>query len=147
MSTPTSARLAPAVIVLAVAATLAASAAACGEERQRPPICAAQEQLRAAVREVGDARTAEAAGDTGAVASHMAEVERLVANARGNAGAASSDADTASAASALLEAANYLQFIVDDARAAGQVDWALAQFASREINRAATGAGGPPPNC
>lgn len=134
------------MIALAVAATLVVSVVACGQ-RQRDPICAAQEQLRAAVREVGAARTAEAAGDVDAVADHIAQVERLVADARGSLGAASADTETAGMARAMLEAANYLQFIVDDARAAGEVDWALAQFASREINRAAIGAGGPPPNC
>ena len=51
------------------------------------------------------------------------------------------------AARAMIEAATYLGFIVGDFRASGTVDFALTQFASRELNRAASGAGGTPLNC
>lgn len=77
----------------------------------------------------------------------MTEVKRLVGVARGNLAGAAEDPDTALAARAMLEAANYLQFIVDDARATGAVDFPIAQFAARELNRAGSGAGGAPLNC
>lgn len=47
----------------------------------------------------------------------------------------------------VLEAGNYLEFMVVDFRASGTVDFALTQFASRELNRATSGAGGAPLNC
>ncbi len=47
----------------------------------------------------------------------------------------------------MLEAANYLEFIVDDYRSSGVVDFTITQFASRELTRALGGAGGAPLNC
>jgi len=77
----------------------------------------------------------------------MDEVERLLRLARSNLSAAESDPSTGAAARGMLEAANYLDFMVGDYRASGRVDFAMTQFASRELDRAASGAGGAPLNC
>ncbi len=77
----------------------------------------------------------------------MDEVDRLLGVARGDLAGADADPNTAAAARAMLEAANYLEFMVGDFRATGKVDFAMTQFASRELNRAGSGAGGAPLNC
>jgi hypothetical protein len=77
----------------------------------------------------------------------MDDVERSVRLARGRLAGADADPNTGRAARAMLEAANYLDFMVGDFRATGKVDFSLTQFASRELNRAASGAGGMPLNC
>ena len=46
----------------------------------------------------------------------------------------------------MLEAAEYLDFIINDYKASGSVDGTLAQFASRELNRAPS-LGEAPLNC
>ncbi|MEK6720059.1 MAG: hypothetical protein AABZ33_05235 [Chloroflexota bacterium] len=120
--------------------------AACGGGT-RSPICTANDSLRAALRAVDAARSADSSGDSAAVDREMNEVERLLGVARGNLAGATADPDTAAAARAMLEAANYLQFMVDDSRASGTVDFPIAQFAAREVNRAGSGAGGAPLNC
>ncbi len=120
--------------------------AACGGGT-RSPACAAQDALRDALRAVASAESATAAGDQAAVERQMDEVDRLLRVARASLAGADADPSTGSAARAMLEAANYLEFMVGDFRASGKVDFALTQFASREINRASSGAGGPPLNC
>lgn len=120
--------------------------AACGGGT-RSPACAAQDALRAALRAVESAKTADASGDQAAVGQRMDEAERLVRAARTSLRAADPNSSTGAADRAMLEAANYLEFMVGDFRASGTVDFTLAQFASRELNRAASGAGGAPLNC
>lgn len=77
----------------------------------------------------------------------MDDVERYVRLARARFVGADADPKTGGAARALLEAANYLDFMVGDFRETGRVDFSLSQFASRELNRASSGAGGTPLNC
>lgn len=60
------------------------------------------------------------------------EAERLIGIARRNL----SSATTNSVERGMLEAAEYLDFIVGGYRESGGVDGTLAQFASRELNRA-----------
>ncbi len=123
-----------------------AGLAACGGGAQRP-ICSAQDALRAAVRTVDAMRSTDGAGSSEELDRQMDEVERLLRVARSNLAGGDLDPNTGAAARAMLEAANYLQFIVDDSRATGTVDFALTQFAARELNRAGAGAGGVPLNC
>ena len=118
--------------------------AACGGG-ERTPVCAAQAALRGAVRAVESARAADGSGDGAAVGRQMDEVDRLLRVARAD--LAGADPSTAAAARGMLEAANYLEFMVGDFRATGKVDFAMTQFASRELNRAVSGAGGAPLNC
>ena len=47
----------------------------------------------------------------------------------------------------MLEAANYLEYMTGQFRSSGNIDFSLTQFASRELTRAASGAGGAPLNC
>lgn len=120
--------------------------AACGAGA-RSPVCVAQDALRDALRAVESARSADSSGDQVAVGRQMDEVDRLVRVARANLAGADADPNTGRAARGILEAANYLEFMVGDFRASGQVDFALTQFASRELNWAVSGAGGAPLNC
>mgnify|MGYP001581926515 FL=1 len=120
--------------------------AACGGQ-PRSPVCTAEDALRGALRAVDAARNADDSGDTGAVGQSMDEVARLLGVVRGSLAGAQADPDTDAAARAMLEAANYLDFMVGDFRATGTVDFTLTQFASRELNRAVAGAGGAPLNC
>lgn len=113
----------------------------------RTGVCAAYDSLRDALRAVDAAQSAAGSGDTAAVGRDMDEVERLLRLARSNLSAAESDPSTGAAARGMLEAANYLDFMVGDYRASGRVDFAMTQFASRELDRAASGAGGAPLNC
>lgn len=97
----------------------------------RDPRCIAKQALRDAVRAVGQAELAEGARDEAGVRQHIGDVERLVGVARRNL----SSSSPSSVDRSMLEAAEYLDFIVGDFRASGAVDGALAQFASRELNR------------
>ena len=77
----------------------------------------------------------------------MDETARLVRVARAGLGSAGSGASSDGATRRMLEAANYLDFIVEDFAASGEVDGTLAQFAARELNAAGSGVGGTPLNC
>lgn len=116
------------VLALVVGVTLG-----CGGDDEDPR-CVARQALRDAVRAVGQAESAESAGNAERVRELMGEIERLVRDARRN----MSSSTTNSVERGMLEAAEYLDFIVGDYRASGAVDGALAQFASRELNRAPT---------
>lgn len=110
-----------------------AAIVACGGGTSDPR-CVAKQALRDAVQAVARAETAETAGEVEEVRRQIGEVERLVGVARRNVLRSS----TSSIDRGMLEAAEYLEFIVGDFRASGVVDAALAQFASRELNRAPT---------
>lgn len=125
---------------------VAAIAAGCGGG-SRTDICLAYDALRDALRAVDAAHAAATSSDTAAVARHMGDVERLLRLARSNLSAAASDPVKAAAARGMLEAANYLDFMVGGYRSSGRVDFAIKQFASRELNRAVSGGGGAPLNC
>lgn len=115
---------------------------ACGSSGSSDPRCVARNSLRDAIEVVGQADAAETAGDTRTAGERIAEVERLVVVARRNL----SSSGTESVERAMLEASGYLQFIVDEHRTSGMVDAALAQFATRELNRAPA-PGEPPLDC
>lgn len=124
------------LLALALVATIG-----CGDGTDDPR-CIARQALRDAVRAVAQAESAEGAGDTERVRQQIGEVERLIGIARRSLSATT----TSSIERSMLEAAEYLGFIVNDYRASGAVDGALAQFASRELNRAPT-PGEPAMNC
>jgi len=84
------------------------------------------------VRALDQAESAEAAGDEARVRQQIDEAARLIGIARRNL----SSSTTNSIERGMLEAAEYLDYIVNDYRASGAVDGTLAQFASRELNRA-----------
>lgn len=96
------------------------------------PRCVAKQALRDAARAVEQAEFAEVAGDEQRVRQQIDEAARLIGVARRNL----STSTTNSVERGMLEAAEYLDFIVNDYRASGAVDGALAQFASRELTRA-----------
>ena len=122
--------------------------AACGGGAgERRPICAAQDTLRSALRAVDAAQAADRSGDEVGVERQMNELERLLRVARADLAGAVSDPNVGSAARGLLEAASYLDFLVGDYRQTGIVDYAMTQFALRELNRAVSGGGGVPLNC
>lgn len=104
---------------------------ACGTGRPDPR-CTAKRALQDAVRVVAQAESAEAAGDAAAVSQLVAKIDALLATGRRNL----SPSTTNTVERAMLEAAGYLQFIVDDYRSSGEIDGTLAQFASRELTRA-----------
>lgn len=106
----------------------------------------AEDALRGALRAVDAARLADASADTRAVGRSMEEVARLLGVARANLSGPADD-PAAAAARAMIEAANYLDFMVGDYRVSGTVDFTLTQFAARELDRAVAGAGGAPINC
>ena len=106
------------------------------------PRCVAKQALRDAVRAVDQAESAEGAGDDERVRQQIAEAERLIGIARRNL----SSATTNSVERGMLEAAEYLDFIVGGYRASGGVDGTVAQFASRELTRAPA-PGEAAPNC
>jgi hypothetical protein len=114
---------------------------------KRSPECSAYDALRDAVRAVDGVRSATAAGDLVAVERQMDEVDRLLGVGRTRLADVKADSSTGSAARAMLEAANYLEFMVGDYRSSGEVDFSITQFASRELTRAVSGAGGAPLNC
>lgn len=132
---------------IALALALLALAACGGGAGERRPVCAAEDTLRGALRAVAAAQAADRAGDGVGVDRQMTEVERLLRVARADLVGAVSNPDVGAAARGMLEAANYLEFMVGDYRAAGRVDFAMTQFASRELNRAVSGGGGAPLNC
>lgn len=113
----------------------------------RSPSCAGYDALVDALRAVALAESAVGSGDDKALEEAMDDVERYVRLARGRLSGADADPTRGASARALLEAANYLDFMVGDFRARGRADFSLTQFASRELNRAAAGAGGAPLNC
>lgn len=125
---------------------LALALTACGSGG-RTPACGAYDALAAAIREVEAARPAAAGGDTAAVERRVAAAERLIRVGRGRADGAAANARTGAAVRAMLEAANYLEFITGQYRSTARLDFSLTQFASRELRRAAAGAGGAPLNC
>ena len=106
------------------------------------PRCVAKQALRDAVRAVNQAASAEGAGDEERVRQQIAEAKRLIGIARRNL----SRATTNSVERGMLEAAEYLDFIVGGYRESGAIDGTLAQFASRELNRAPA-PGEAAPNC
>lgn len=113
----------------------------------RSEICSARAELRSALGAVESAMNAQTSGDAAEVDRRMGEVGPLVRTARGRLASADTAQSNGQAARAMLEAANYLDFMVGDFRESGKVDVSLAQFASRELNRASAGAGGAPLNC
>ena len=113
-------------MAVVVAATLA-----CGGGNTDPR-CVAKQALRDAVRAVDQAESAENADDEERVRQQIGEAERLIGIARRNL----SSSSTSSIERSMLEAAEYLEFIVNDYHASGSVDGTLAQFASRDLNRA-----------
>lgn len=119
---------------------------ACGGG-ERSAACSGYDSLVNALRAVAAAESAVARADDAALDRAMADVERYIRQARGRLSSAEADPNTATAARAMLEAANYLEFMAGDYRTTGKVDFSLTQFASRELNRAASGAGGAPLNC
>ena len=123
-----------------LAAALVATLA-CGSGTDDPR-CVARQALRDAVGAVDQAESAEAAGHAERVRQRIDEAERLIGIARRNL----SSSTTNSIERGMLEAAEYLGFIVNDFRASGAVDGTLAQFASRELNRAPA-PGEAAPNC
>jgi len=96
--------------------------------------CTALAALRDAVRRVELAEAAERSGDAAAARGHVDAIARLVAQARTGLGGR-----TDGHARRLLEAANYLEFIVQDFARTGGVDATLAKFAARELNRTVPG--------
>jgi len=114
---------------------------------QRSPECSAYDAFRDAVGAVDIARSATAAGDPTVVERQMDEVDRLIRIGKARLAGVEPGSNTGSAARAMLEAANYLAFMVGDYRSSGKVDFSITQFASRELTRAVSGAGGAPLNC
>ena len=121
----------PHAAVVGVVGLAMATALGCGSARDEPR-CTARQALRDAVRAVATADRAEAAGDAPAVADAVGEAEQLIATARRNL----SRSSTRSVDRRMLEAAEYLAFIVGQYRVNGGVDGTLARFATRELNRA-----------
>lgn len=128
-----------------ILAMLLMALVACGGQ-STDPRCVARRALIDGIRAVDLAESAERSGDAAAIRSQLNEVTRLVRLARSSLSADVSVNDDGPARS-ILEAANYLEFIVADFETSGSVDGTLAQFASRELNRAVSGAGGAPFNC
>lgn len=94
------------------------------------------------MRAVDRAESAESAGDADRVRQQINEAKRLIRIARGTLSRSSEN----SIERGMLEAAEYLDFMVNDYRASGAVDGTLSQFASRELNRAPA-PGEAAPNC
>lgn len=140
MSAPASRAAARVILAMLLMASVA-----CGGQ-STDPRCAAYRALIDGIRAVDLAESAERSGDAPVIRSRLNEVTRLVRLARSSLSADASANDDGPARS-MLEAANYLEFIVADFEASGSVDGTLAQFASRELNRAVSGAGGAPLNC
>jgi hypothetical protein len=121
--------------------------AACGGTDDQRAICGAVAALRGALAEVAAARESDRNGDAAGVAQRMANVQRLLRVVRADLVAATSGPST-DAVRGLSEAANYIDFMIGDYRQTGSVDYALTQFAEREVNRAAAGGGASTPiNC
>ena len=109
--------------------------------------CSGYDALVDALRAVAAAESAVARADDAALDEAITDIERSVRLARSRLSGLDSDPNAGASARALLEAANYLEFMAGDFRSTGRVDFSLTQFASREINRASAGAGGAPLNC
>lgn len=114
---------------------------------ERRPVCQALDALRGAVTKMNAASQAVRASDQSEVARLVDEVDQLLRVARGNLSGVSSEAGSAAAARAMLEAANYLEYMTGQYRTSVRIDFSITQFAARELNRASAGAGGPPLNC
>ena len=127
-------------------ALLVVGLVACGGGA-RSPSCMGYDSFMGALCAVAAAESADASDDSEALGRAMDDVERSIRHARSRLAGADADPNTGAAARAMLEAANYLEFMVGDFRATGRADFSLTQFASRELNRAASGAGGAPLNC
>ena len=108
----------------------------------RSSLCGAYDTLRDAVGAMNDA-----AGDDGDLGRRIDEVDALIRSARRQLSGEGANPSTAPAARAMVEASNYLEFMVGQYREDGAVDFSLTQFASRELTRALSGAGGRPLNC
>ena len=106
-------------------------AVGCGGGRDDPR-CVARQTLRDAVRAIDQAEINERAGDRAAVRQRIDEGERLIRAARRNL----SRGAATSIERSMLEAAEYLDFVVGSYRETGDVDGTLTQFATRELNRA-----------
>jgi hypothetical protein len=106
--------------------------------------CSAYDAFRDAERAADAARSATATGDPAAVERQMDEADRLIRVGRAILAGVEALSSTGSGARGLLEAANYLEFLVGDYRSSGAVDFSITQFASRALTRAASGAGGAP---
>lgn len=132
-------RAAPGLWTLLTAVIMVALS--CGGGSDDPP-CIAKQALRDAVRAVNQAESAEGSGDEEGVRQQIGEAERLIGIARRNL----SRDTTNSVERGMLEAAEYLDFIVGGYRESGAVDGTLAQFASRELSRAPA-PGEAAPNC
>lgn len=114
----------------ALLAALIVATAGCGGGGDDPR-CIAKQALRNAIRAVDAAEAAEGAGDAERVRQQIGEAERFIGIARRNL----SSATTNSVERSMLEAAEYLDFIVGGYRQSGAVDGTLAQFASRALDR------------
>jgi hypothetical protein len=120
-----------------IALVLAAVALVGCTAREPDPRCAARDDLRRAVRSVNLAASAHAVDDAGAVQGHLADAGRFLRSARAMLASLDPAVRAGATGRRLDEAANYLGFIVADAT--GAPDFSLAQFAARELNRAAPG--------
>lgn len=125
----------------ALLAALIVATTGCGGGSDDPR-CIAKQALRDAIRAVGAAEAAEVAGDEERVRQQLGEAERFIRIARRNL----SSATTNSVERGMLEAAEYLDFIVGGYRQSGAVDGTLAQFASRALDRPPA-PGEAAPNC
>lgn len=130
-----------AIVLLTIAALVA-----CGSPPRSSSLCAAGASLRAAIRAIDGARAAAASNDRAVLDRQVQTAERQIRASRARLNASVSDRDAA-AARAMIEAANYLDYLTAQYRSTGRLDLSLTQFASRELTRAESGAGGPPLNC
>ena len=111
---------------------IAIASASCGPSAD-DPICGARQALQDAVASVDRADAAERAGDAASTRAAIDEAARLIGLARTRLRAAPGET---AMERRLLEAAEYLDFVVGEFRTTGMVDGSISQFASREINRA-----------
>jgi hypothetical protein len=130
----------PAIVLLLV------GLAGCGGGA-RSPACIGYDTLVGALRSVEAAKSAATSGDDEAVEQAMDDAQRSIRSARAQLAGMDADATAGAAVRAMLEATSYLDFMVGEYRATGTVDFSMTQFASRELNRATSGAGGAPLNC
>jgi hypothetical protein len=130
-----------AVATIAIAVAIAISIAGCAGT-ERSSLCGAYNTLRDAVGVLNDA-----AGEDGELGPRIDEVDASIRSARRQLSGEGANPSTAPAARAMVEASNYLEFMVGQYRDEGAVDFSLTQFASRELTRALSGAGGRPLNC
>ncbi len=133
--------LGPGPGVAAIAVAIVISIAGCAGT-ERSSLCGAYTTLRDAVGVMNDA-----AGEDDELGPRIEEVDALIRSARRQLSGEGANPSTAPAARAMVEASNYLEFMVGQYREEGAVDFSLTQFASRELTRALSGAGGRPLNC